>query len=57
MDPKEIENLKKAKAWQSIGSSYVGRWYTWDSPIGLSIFFLTITAIGIAVVLTVKLVH
>ena len=40
MDKKEMEKLEMKSA------EYAMRWYGWGSPIGLSIFFLTLVIIA-----------
>ena len=40
MDQKHLEDLYALKAADS--GEYAMRWYGWGSPVGLSIFFLTI---------------
>ena len=40
IEDKHFEHLAKMKSL-----SGMSKWYSWDSPIGLSIFFLTLTAI------------
>jgi hypothetical protein len=47
-DDKHFEHIAKM---QSLGN--LGKWWSWDSPIGLSVFFLTLTLIGISIVWTV----
>ena len=42
IDEKHFEHLAKMKSLNSMS-----KWYSWDSPIGLSIFFLTLTLIVI----------
>jgi hypothetical protein len=44
LDEKHFEHLAKMKSLEGMS-----RWYSWDSPIGLSIFFLTLTFIVILV--------
>ena len=44
IDDKHFEHLAKIQSLRSMS-----RWYSWDSPIGLSIFFLTLTAIVILI--------
>lgn len=41
MDKKHIEDLHGLQA-----AEYAMKWYGWGSPIGLSIFFLTIVLIA-----------
>ena len=38
------DDIKKLQELQAV--EYAVRWYGWGSPIGLSIFFLTIVAIA-----------
>ena len=40
IDDKHFEHLAKIKSLESLS-----KWYSWDSPIGLSIFFLTLVII------------
>jgi hypothetical protein len=40
IEDKHFEHLAKIQSLRSMS-----RWYSWDSPIGLSIFFLTLTLI------------
>jgi hypothetical protein len=42
IDDKHFEHLAKMKSLESMS-----KWYGWDSPIGLSIFFLTLVTIAI----------
>ena len=44
MDNKELEKIAAIKSIESMG-----KWYGWESPIGLSIFFLTLTLIVILI--------
>ncbi|HWY79424.1 MAG TPA: hypothetical protein VNW29_03635 [Candidatus Sulfotelmatobacter sp.] len=37
MDDKEFDKIAKMKSLESMS-----KWYSWDSPIGLSIFLLTV---------------
>jgi hypothetical protein len=41
IEDKHYEHLAKMKALGGIDE-----WYSWESPIGLSIFFLTLTGIA-----------
>lgn len=43
MEDKRYENLVKMKM---LGETGTDKWYTWESPIGLSIFFLTLVSIA-----------
>jgi hypothetical protein len=38
------EHLQEFERFQM--ASHLGKWYSWDSPIGLSIFFLTLASIA-----------
>jgi hypothetical protein len=49
LEDKDIENYAKLKAVGMIGSSENNKWYSWGTPIGLSIFFLSITAIVVII--------
>lgn len=40
IDDKHFEHLAKMKSLENMS-----KWYSWDSPIGLSIFFLTFVLI------------
>jgi hypothetical protein len=40
LEDKHFEHLAKIKSLEGMS-----RWYSWDSPIGLCIFFLTLTLI------------
>lgn len=40
IDDKHFEHLAKMKSLENMS-----KWYSWDSPIGLSIFFLTLVFI------------
>lgn len=40
IDDKHFEHLAKMKPLENMS-----KWYSWDSPIGLSIFFLTFVLI------------
>jgi len=40
IEDKHFEHLAKMKSLQGMS-----HWYSWDSPIGLSIFFLTLVLI------------
>lgn len=40
IDDKHFEHLAKMKSLEGMD-----KWYSWESPIGLSIFFLTLVAI------------
>ena len=40
IEDKHFEHLAKMKSLQGMS-----KWYSWDSPIGLSIFFLTLALI------------
>jgi hypothetical protein len=42
VEDKHFEHLAKIQSLRSMS-----RWYSWDSPIGLSIFFLTLAIIVI----------
>jgi len=42
MDDKEFNKIAKMKSLEGMS-----HWYSWDSPIGLSIFFLTLVLIVI----------
>ena len=44
VDDKHFEHIAKIKSLESLS-----KWYSWDSPIGLSIFFLTLTAIVVII--------
>ena len=44
LDDKHFEHLAKMNSL-----SGMGKWYSWDSPIGLSIFFLTLIVIAILI--------
>lgn len=41
MDDKHFEHLAKMKSLEGMS-----HWYSWESPIGLSIFFLTVAIIA-----------
>lgn len=41
-EDKHFEHIAKMKSLEGMS-----KWYSWDSPIGLSIFFLTLTFIVI----------
>jgi hypothetical protein len=43
MEKRHLEHLAKLQSLQD--SEAVMKWYGWGSPIGLSIFFLTLVAI------------
>ena len=47
IEDKQYENFTKMKA---LGS--MDKWYSWESPIGLSIFFLT----GVIIAAIIKIV-
>jgi hypothetical protein len=40
LEQKHFEHIAKMRSLESLS-----KWYSWDSPIGLSIFFLTLTLI------------
>jgi hypothetical protein len=44
VDNKHLEHVYGLQA-----SEYAMKWYGWGSPVGLSIFFLTLTIIGIMI--------
>jgi len=44
IDEKHFEHLAKMKSLNGMS-----KWYSWDSPIGLSIFFLTIIFIVVII--------
>lgn len=44
IDDKHFEQLAKMKSLENMN-----KWYSWDSPIGLSIFCLTIALIAIII--------
>lgn len=44
IEDKHFEHLAKMQTLHSMN-----KWYSWDSPIGLSIFFLTLTLIVVII--------
>lgn len=44
IEDKHFEHLAKMKSLQGMS-----HWYSWDSPIGLSIFFLTLALIVVII--------
>lgn len=44
IEDKHFEHLAKMQSLQGMS-----KWYSWDSPIGLSIFFLTLTLIVVII--------
>ncbi len=46
IEDKKFEDFAKMKALEGINE-----WYSWESPIGLSIFFLTL--VGIAAIIKI----
>jgi hypothetical protein len=47
LEDKHFEHLAKMKTLEGMS-----KWYSWESPIGLSIFFLTLTVIVVLIKLT-----
>ncbi|HSX08676.1 MAG TPA: hypothetical protein VLF93_00805 [Candidatus Saccharimonadales bacterium] len=47
IDDKHFEHLAKMKSLQGMS-----HWYSWDSPIGLSIFFFTLAFIVVLIKVT-----
>lgn len=43
-EERHLEHLAKIKSIESLS-----KWYSWDTPIGLSIFFLTLTIIAVLI--------
>lgn len=47
-------NMDKNNHHEEPCKATCGSWYSWDSPIGLSIFFLALTLAAVAVIVAVK---
>jgi len=45
------------KVYDASMIEHMGKWYSWDSPIGLSIFLISLALVVVFITLVIYLIH